>query len=99
MNLQQLIAKRQQRFIEDRLRVTQWCEKLVASYQGLPEDLQKQLPPLPGLTPQQLLPSLFTDTFDTVAYENEAGVLRNIHAEMTSLALRLNEEAMRCLSD
>lgn len=35
MNLQQLIDKRQQRFIEDRLRVTQWCEKLVASYQGL----------------------------------------------------------------
>lgn len=98
----QLIEGRKRQFIEQRLLTAQWCASLVQHYNNATSDVREKLPPLPGTTPEQMLPSLFADdsgTFDVERYTQEAAVLRNIQAEMNKLFLSFSEEAMRCKSE
>lgn len=95
-----LEAKRRQRFIEERLLLSQWCDKLVAHYNSMTPDFQEKVPPLPGTTPEELLPSIFaTDPLhvDWEQYEREVAVLKNLQMEMTKLAHAINTESMQWL--
>lgn len=98
---QKLLAERERKFIETRLLIQQWCSTLIRHYNSTTEDIQAKLPPLPGTTPETLLPSLFVENpqdFNPVQYAEEAAVVTNIQAKMNQLFLELNKEAIRCLS-
>ena len=97
-SLAQKLAQRQQKFIEDRIMASKWCEELVASYDAISERIQDGLPPLPGRTPQELLPSLFQEKFDKDAYARESAVLTGIQKAMLAKAVAFNEVAAECLS-
>ena len=87
--------------IEDRLLVSQWCKSLKAHYDLLLPDIKEQLPPLPGETPEEMLPSLFVEDIakiDTEQYARESKILKDLQAAMNALLLKLNQEAIECLS-
>lgn len=97
----QLLDQRNRVFIEDRLLISQWCKSLVQHYNSATEDIKSKLPPLPGTTVEEMLPSLFvTDPsdLDVEQYKKEAAVLSNIQECMSRLYTEVNQEAMRCLS-
>lgn len=81
--------KAERAFIEDRLRVSQWCEGLVKAYDRTSADVRAKMPPLPGTTPETMLPSLFADEPDEGAYRKEAEVLLQIQEAMNREAERL----------
>lgn len=97
----QLLEQRNRVFIEDRLLISQWCSNLVEHYNNTTEDVRAQLPPLPGTTAEEMLPSLFvTDPseLDVEKYLQEAAVLKNIQQRMCEVFHTINQEAMKCLS-
>lgn len=97
----QLLEKRNRIFIEQRLLISQWCTSLVQHYNAATEDIRAQLPPLPGTTAEQMLPSLFVSDprdLDVEQYNKEKAVLEDIQLKMCSLYSTMNEEAVKCLS-
>lgn len=97
----QLLDQRNRVFIEDRLLISQWCKSLTQHYHSASEDVRSKLPPLPGSTAEEMLPSLFVENpsdLDVEQYKKEAAVLSNIQAEMSRLYTEMNQEAMKCLS-
>lgn len=98
----QLLEQRKRQFIETRVLIQQWCAQLVQKYMALTDDVRAKLPPLPGNTPETMIPSLFVaDPADLNVdqYHTEEAVLKNIQQEMNKLAIALNQEAIKCLSD
>lgn len=101
-NAQKLLEQRNRMFIEDRLLVSQWCANLVQHYNDATEDVRATLPPLPGVTAEEMLPSLFVNDpcdLDVEQYKKEASVLVHIQQEMNTRYLALNQEALKCLSE
>jgi len=94
----ELYKLREKAFVEARVYISQWCTKLVQHWDMLTQESRSQLPPLPGRTPEELLPSLFKEPFDPAQYEREAAVLQQIQQAMAARAAELNAEAERCLS-
>lgn len=98
----QAYSQLMRRLIEDRVLVSQWCTSLVQHYNNTTDDVRAKLPPLPGTTPETMLPSLFVEDvskLDMELYNKEASVLVNIQQEMNRLHLLLNQEAEKCLSE
>ena len=98
----QLLEQRKRQFIETRVLVQQWCTQLVQKYMALTEDIRAKLPPLPGTTPETMMPSLYVSDpadLDVDKYHAEEAVLKNIQQEMNKLAIALNQEAIKCLSE
>ena len=97
----QLLEQRNRVVIEDRLLVSQWCDALVKSYTSATDDIRSKLPPLPGTTAEQMLPSLFVSDpsdLDVEQYKKEKEVLLSIQQQMNTLYLAFNQEAVKCLS-
>lgn len=98
MDPTQLYKAREQAFLTTRVYITQWCEKLVSSYDALPADTKASLPPLPGHTAEEMLPSLFAEPFDMDRYQQEALLPQRLQQEMVARVLQLNAEAEKCYS-
>lgn len=97
----QLYEQRKRKLIEDRLLVSQWCAALVQHYNNTTDDVRAKLPPLPGNTAEEMLPSLYVEDLndlDVEQYRREAAVLVDIQQKMNQLHLALNQEAVKCLS-
>lgn len=97
----QLLEQRNRIFIEDRLLVSQWCASLIQHYNNATEDVRDKLPPLPGNSAEEMLPSLFVNDpsdLDVEQYKREAEVLIDIQQKMCALYAAFNQEAIKCLS-
>ena len=96
----QLLEQWNRVFIEDRLLVSQWCDALVKSYTSATDDIRSKLPPLPGTTAEQMLPSLFVSDpsdLDVEQYKKEKEVLLSIQQQMNTLYLSLRDPRMQQL--
>lgn len=94
----QLLERSKQAFIESRLLIQQWCISLVNHYNSATEDVRAQLPPLPGTTPETMLPSLYVTNpqdLDEEQYAREAAVLQDIQQAMYNLYLPMNQERLQ----
>ena len=97
--VQNLIAERERQFIETRLLICQWVEKLMENVSQIDPKLLTNLDVPKGKTAQELLPSLFVTPFDFEQYEKEAAVLNAFQSRLDALADWLNAEALKCLSE
>lgn len=96
-----LLEQRNRIFIEERLLISQWCTSLVQHYNSATDDIKAKLPPLPGTTAEEMLPSLFVSNpsdLDVEQYKREAAQLVAIQQAMSTLYTAVNQEAMKCLS-
>ena len=98
MDPTQLYKAREQAFLTSRVYISQWCEKLVASYDALPEDTKALLPPLPGRTAEEIFPSLFAEPFDMEQYKREVVAPQELQKAMVNRVILLNAEAEKCFS-
>ena len=98
MDPTQLYKAREQAFLTSRVYIRQWCEKLVSSYDALPEETKAQLPPLPGRSAEEIFPSLFAEPFDIEQYKKETVAPQQLQQAMVARVLLLNAEAEKCLS-
>lgn len=100
-NASKLLEEHKRMLIEDRLLISQWCKSLKNHYDLLAPELKEQLPPLIGTTPEEMLPSLFVEDIakiDTEQYAKESKALQDLQTAMNALLLKLNQEAIACLS-
>ena len=97
----QLEAACARKLAEGRVHMEQWCKNLFDHYISLPDEVRNQLPPLPGNTAREMVPSLYVDppTKESAAkFVEERQVLVEIQQACVQLATKYNEaEEVRCL--
>lgn len=101
MEIKDIIALKERQFVETRLLISQWVETFMKNVREVDPALLAQegiiLPE--GNTAEELLPSLYAPNFDITTYEAEKAKFDQLQSKFNILADKLNEEALRCLSE
>lgn len=100
VNYEQLMQQANQKMAEERVHMKQWLQLLIQHYINMPPEVVPKLLPIPGGTPEELMPSIFvTGPIDVEAYNKEAATLQAIVDRMNQVITEYNgEEARKCLS-
>ena len=97
VNVEQLIQIRQNKFIETRTIIDTEVNKFLKSLEALDADIQAKCNVVAGRTTKDILPSLWAEPFDEVAYQAELAKLQTYIAGVKTITDSVNEEALRCL--
>lgn len=97
--VQALIAERQRQFIEQRLLISQWVSQLMKNVHEIDQELLVGIDVPSQTTAEELLPSLFKEPFDLEQYNKEKAVVEELQRNIDELADKLNQEALKCLSE
>lgn len=99
MSIEQLYAQRQNKFIEDRTIIETETDKFLRSLEQLDPVYQQQLSVVQGQTARDVIPALWAEPFDEVAYNKQRSALDQRIENAKIICDQLNEEALRCLQE
>lgn len=99
LDIQQLLMKRQNEFVQTRFQIKTIIDNLFAGLGQVDPKLLENINMPNGTTAEEILPALFQEPFDVDAYNQQLAEYNKFAAEIDNLALRLNEEAIKCLSE
>lgn len=97
MDVTSLLRERQNKFIETRTLIASEVQKYLNSLNAMDAEVRAEILLPNGTTPQEILPALWTEPFDTEAYKEQ---LSHFQASVQSAKIycdRLNQEALKCL--
>jgi len=99
LDVQQLLIKRQEEFLSTRITISNIIANLFEGLSKVDPNLLKDINMPAGRTAEEILPALFTEPFDINEYNKQLAVYQRFASEIDNLAIRLNEEALKCLSE
>ena len=97
MEIQELLRKRQEKFIETRSTIKQEVDAFLKSISQIDHTFFNGLQVPTGSTTEEVLPALWVEPFDEAEYNKELTQLNSFIAQVHILTDKCNQEALACL--
>lgn len=96
IDIEALLHKRQEEFIENRTRIETEVNKFLESLKSTDEDVQRKCQ-VSDKTVRDWLPELWSDNFDIEVYEQQLAELNAYIKSVYAVCEQINAEAIKCL--